>query len=170
MEFTAVLDARYSCRAFSDQTVDDADLTRLLEAARIAPTSLGQQEQHIYVVRKAEDLEKLDGLTTCRYGAPLALLVTYDRRDVYRYPGRVYNSGIEDASITLTYLMLAATDAGLATCWVNAFDPDATAEAFNLPKDEELVAILDVGHPAPAAQPGPKHSKHKALDRLVTYL
>ena len=33
------------------------------------------------------------------------------------------NSGIEDATIVATHLMLAAYNAGIDSCWINFFDP-----------------------------------------------
>lgn len=52
-------------------------------------------------------------------------------------------------------LMLAATDAGYASCWVAApiFCPDAARDALALPAAWNPAALVLVGRPAPAARP-----------------
>lgn len=45
----------------------------------------------------------------CRYGAPIVLVVVYDKNSVFVFPGGKANSGEEDASIVATHMMLAKT-------------------------------------------------------------
>lgn len=55
-------------------------------------------------------------------------------------------------------LMLAAADAGLASCWVAApiFCPDAARDALDLPGDWSPTALVLVGHPAEDRPPPPR--------------
>ncbi|NEG96499.1 nitroreductase [Bifidobacterium sp. SMB2] len=170
MEFNDVIARRYACRKYDARQVAQSDLDAILEAGRLAPTSVDQQEQHVYVIRSAEGLAKVDELSECRYGAPTVLMVTYDMTDVFEYPGGRYDSGVEDASIATTQMMLAATDCGVGSCWVNVFDPDKVREAFGLADKERVVAMLDLGYPAVDAEPSAKHARRKPIDKLVTYL
>lgn len=170
MEFMDVVRERYACRKYEDRPVDQSDLDAILEAGRLAPTSTDQQEQHVYVIRFESGLEKIDALSECRYGAPLVLLITYDKTDVYEYPGGKYDSGVEDASIAVTHMMLEATERGVGSCWVNVFDPDKVKAAFNLPENEQVVAMLDLGYPAADSKPSAKHDHRKLISDLVTYM
>ena len=56
MEFTQVIEKRYSCKNFGQRKVEDAKLRAILEAGRLAPTAKNFQEQRIYVVQSAEGL------------------------------------------------------------------------------------------------------------------
>ncbi|MBW3089043.1 nitroreductase family protein [Bifidobacterium sp. 82T24] len=170
MEFDDAIVRRYACRKYDARQVAQSDLDAILEAGRLAPTSTDQQEQHVYVIRSADGLAKVDELSECRYGAPTVLMVTYDTTDVYEYPGGRYDSGVEDASIATTQMMLAATNRGVGSCWVNVFDPDKVKTAFGLEDKERVVAMLDLGYPAADAGPSAKHSRRKPVDELVTYL
>lgn len=170
MEFMDVVRKRYACRKYADCQVSQADLDAILEAGRLAPTSTDQQEQHVYVIRSVDGLARVDELSECRYGAPTVLMVTYDTTDVYEYPGGEYDSGVEDASIALTHMMLAAADCGVGSCWVNVFDPDRVHEAFGLKERDRVVAMLDLGYPAADAEPSAKHLRRKDIADLVTYL
>ena len=47
MEFTQVIEKRYSCKNFGERKVEDAKLRAILEAGRLAPTAKHFQEQRI---------------------------------------------------------------------------------------------------------------------------
>ncbi|MBQ6595161.1 MAG: nitroreductase family protein [Clostridia bacterium] len=170
MEFKEVIRKRYSCKKFSDRHVEREKLEAILEAGRLAPTAKNLQEQRIYVLSSEEDLRKLDGITPCRYGAPVVLLVAFDSGNVFTYPGGKRDSGVEDATIAATQMILAAADVGVDSCWVNYLDPEAAAKAFGLPENEEVLMVMDLGYAAPGAGPLPNHTTRKPLEATVTYL
>ena len=171
MEFTQLIAQRYSCKNFdAGKAVDAAKLTEILEAGRVAPTAKNFQEQKIYVIQSAEGLAKIDKATPCRYNAPTCLVVAFDRTNVFTYPGGRRDSGVEDATIVATHMILAAANAGVDSCWVNFFDPDKLAKALGLPENEEIVMLLDLGHAAEGAGPLPNHSSRKPLSETVTFL
>ena len=170
MEFREVIRNRFSCRKYSDREIEQEKLDAVLEAGRLAPTAKNLQEQHIYVVRSAEALAKVDKVTPCRYGAPVVLVVAFDKGNVFTYPGEKRDSGVEDASIVATHLILAAADEGLGSCWINYFDPDKMAAELGLPENEEVLMILDLGYAADGVKPAPLHSARKPLSETVSYL
>lgn len=170
MEFKEVVKNRYSCKKYSDKQVESERLTAILEAGRLAPTAKNLQEQHIYVVQSEDVLAKIDKLTPCRYGAPTVLVVAFDKNNLFTYPGGKRNSGVEDATIVATHMILAAANEGVDSCWVNYFDPDIAADLLGLPGNEEVLMLLDLGYAAEGAGPLPNHDSRKPLDETVTYL
>ncbi|WP_024860070.1 nitroreductase family protein [Ruminococcus flavefaciens] len=170
MEFKEVVKNRYSCKKYSDKQVESEKLTAILEAGRLAPTAKNLQEQHIYVAQSADNLAKIDELTPCRYGAPTVLVVAFNKNEVFTYPGGKRDSGVEDATIVATHLMLAAANEGVDSCWLNYFDPDKMAKALGLPDNEEVLMLLDLGYAADGAGPLPNHDSRKPIADTVTYL
>ena len=170
MEFREVVKNRYSCKKFSGDKVAPEKIEAILEAGRVAPTAKNLQEQHIYVVQSEEMLAKIDALTPCRYNAPTVLVVAFDKNNVFTYPGEKRDSGVEDATIVATHMILAAEDEGVDSCWVNFFDPDKAAEALGLPENEEVLMLMDLGYAAEGAGPLPNHASRKPLEETVTYL
>ena len=170
MEFTDVVKNRYSCKKYSERLVEEEKLQAILEAGRVAPTAKNLQEQRVYVLRSPEALAKVDQLTPCRYGAPLCLMVAFDAGNVYTYPGEKRDSGIEDATIVATHMVLAAANEGVDSCWVNFFDPEKAAQLFELPENEEVLMLLDLGYAAEGAGPLSNHASRKALAETVAYL
>ena len=170
MTFNELSKKRYSCKKYEEKKVPSSVLNSILEAGRAAPTAKNLQEYHIYVIQSEEKLSLLDSVTPCRYNAPLVLLLTYDKNNVFTYPGGKRNSGIEDVSIVATHLMLASCDLGVDSCYLNNFDPEKVHEVFNLPENEEVVMMLDLGYAAEDAGPLKNHSLRKNLEETVTVL
>ena len=170
MEFKEVVKARYSCKKFDPRQVEKEKLDAILEAGRLAPTAKNLQEQHIYVIQSPEVLAKIDSITPCRYGAPTVLVVAFDKNNVFTYPGGKRDSGVEDATIVATHLILAAADEGVDSCWINFLDPEKLADALGLPENEEVLMVLDLGYAADGAGPLPNHTSRKDLAETVSYL
>ena len=179
MAVSEVIKQRYSCKRYDTQRqVSTEQLQAILEAGRMAPTAKNLQEQHIYVIQSAEALAKVDRHTPCRYGAPTVLVVAYDKTNVYTYPTAAgpetdhRKSGTEDAAIVATHLMLAATDAGVESCWLNCVHSDDLHADLGLPDNEEILMLLDLGYAVPgdAGKPLANHFSRKPLDETVSYL
>ena len=158
---------RYSVRSFTSQAVTQEDLAQILEAGRVAPTAHNDQPQRIKVITDAEGLAKVDESTPCRFGAPLVLLICYDKTACWKRPFDAALSGEVDASIVTTHMMLMAHELGLGTCWVMYFNAEKAAEAFALPENIIPVAMLPIGYPAENAAPSPMHSSRLDMDRIL---
>lgn len=169
MEFKELIKARYSCKKYDGKQISNDQLQAILEAGRLAPTAKNLQEQRIYVMQSEEALAIIDEVTPCRYGAPTVLVVAFDAEDVYVYPGEQRDSGIEDASIVATHMLLAAKDAGVDSCWINRFNPAELKEKLGLPENEEILMLMDLGYAAEGTGPLANHDKRKSLDETVRY-
>ena len=168
MEFNDVLNRRYSCRAFAARGVEQEKVDRILEAGRIAPTAVNKQPVHIWAVSNPQTLEAIKGVTRSNYGAPLILVVGCRPAEAWvrRYDGK--NGAEVDAAIVATYLMLAAENEGLATLWVGSFDPALLRDILPGAEDYELVAMINVGYPAPESKPSAMHCERKTMEEFVT--
>jgi nitroreductase len=70
-----------------------------------------------------------------------------------------------DVAIVMDHLILAATDFGLGTCWIAAFNATAAREILELPDEVEPLIFTPLGYPAD--EPGAK--ERKSLSELVRY-
>ena len=170
MEFLNVIKDRYSCKKFDGRQVVKEQLDAILEAGRLATTAKNLQEQKIYVIQTKQGLAKIDQITPCRYGAGTVLVVAFDKNHVFTYPGEKRDSGIEDATIAATHLMLAAQANGVDSCWINFFDPEVMAKELGLPENEEVLMMLDLGYAVEGTKPLAPHSQRKELSETVVYL
>lgn len=170
MEFTEVIKNRYSCRKFDGRAVDRNQLIKILEAGRVAPTAKNLQEQRIYVIESEEALSKIDKVTPCRFGAKTVLVIAYNVNNTFTYPGGKLNTGMEDATIVATHMILAAQNAGVDSCWVNYFNPDDLKAELGIPEEEQIMAIMDLGYGAEGARPSILHEQRKPLDETVVFI
>jgi len=165
--FSELIKTRYSVRTFKALPVEDAILTQVLEAGRLAPTACNNQPQRIKIITSPEDLTKIDACTPCRFGAPAVLLVCYDKSICWRSPFDGMLSGVVDASIVTTHIMLAAHEVGLGACWVMYFDQVQVTALFGLGENIVPVAMLPLGYPAESAAPNESRRQRQALDKLL---
>ena len=98
------------------------------------------------------------------------LVVAFDKNNVFTYPGGKRDSGVEDASIVATQMILAAYNEGVDSCWLNYFDPDKLAASLGLPENEEILMVLDLGYAAEGAGPLDNHFNRKDLSETVSYM
>lgn len=170
MEFSEVIKSRYSCKKFDGRKINEEQLNYILEAGRLAPTAKNSQEQRIYVIESEEALAKIDAATPCRYNAGTVLAVAFDKNGAYNYPRSTRDSGVEDATIVATHMILAAADIGIDSCWVNNFNPEELKKALSLPESEEILMLLDLGFAAEGAGALPNHNSRKELSETVKYI
>jgi nitroreductase len=166
MNFLELANKRYSVRSYKPDPVEDFQLQKVLEAARLAPTAANRQPFQLIVVHtkgRETELGRIYGrpwfvqapIVICACGMPAQAWV---RRD-----GKNYCD--VDVAIVMDHLTLAATDLGLGTCWIGAFDPTAARDVLGLPDDVEPIAFTPLGHPNEL--PGTK--RRKAVTELVRY-
>ena len=149
MEFDRLIRERYSVRAYLDKPVEKEKLNRVLEAAILAPTAANRQAFRILVVSTAARRDELKRIYPKDWftQAPYSICVCSLSRECWtRKDGK--NLGDVDAAIVMDHLVLAATELGLGTCWVAAFDPDAAREVLALPDGVEPLLFTPLGYPA----------------------
>lgn len=170
MDFIKLARDRYSLKKYDGRKVPKDKLDLILEGGRLSPTAKNLQNYKIYVAESDQALAKVDQVTPCRYGAGTVLVLTYDDNQVFTYPGGKYDSGFEDTAIVATHIILGAKAVGVDSCWLNNFDPDQAREIFDLPANEVVVCLIDLGFPAEGAGPLANHTKRKDISDLVEYI
>jgi len=165
-QFMELIRKRYSVRSYKTKPVEDEKLQRLLEAACLAPTASNRQPFQLIVVHtqgKEAELRRIYDrpwfvqapLIICACGIPNEAWVRSD--------GKSYCD--VDVAIVMDHLILAATELGLGTCWVGAFDPVAAREVLGIPDHVNPIAFTPVGYPADQL----RMKKRKPLAELVRY-
>ena len=169
MEFCEVIQKRHSIRTFTSQPVEEEKLQHILETANLAPSAGNLQAYEIYAVTNAK---KRDGLACAALAqeyiarAPVALVFcTHPELTEGKYTERgtrLYT--VQDATIACTFAMLAATDLGLGSVWVGAFDENTVAEVMDLPDNLRPVALIPIGYPAAVPAPTPRMLREEAVE------
>ena len=167
MEYSELIAARYSVRAYRPDPVEDEKLEAVLEAARLAPTAANRQPFQLVVMHTAGREKEIGKIYRRPWfvQAPLVIGVCAISSLAWVRESDRFNARLIDAAIVADHLILAAADLGLGTCWVAAFNVDAARSVMGLPDEAEPVIFTPLGYPAD--QPGPK--TRKLLSELVRY-
>jgi nitroreductase len=166
MEFLKLAENRYSVRAYKSTPVEYNKLQKVLEAARIAPTADNRQPFQIIIIPTKGREEELLRIYNKPWfiGAPVILCICAIPSESWiRQDGKNYCD--IDAAIVMDHLILAATDLGLGTCWVGAFNPEEAHKALKIPDDMEPIAFTPLGYPND--QPG--EIIRKPIEELIRY-
>lgn len=129
---TAIKERR-SIRKYKKEQISDEQLKAILEAATYAPTGQGKQSPVMVVVQNPELIEKLSRLNAGVmgsdgdpfYGAPTVVVVLADS---------ARGTCVEDGSLVMGTLLLAAHAVGVDSCWIHR-----AREVFETPEGKELL-------------------------------
>lgn len=153
MDFFDLVTHRKSIRQFSGRDIEQIKTDRVLQTARLAPSAGNLKSYAIDIVRDAETRLTL---SHAAHGqdflaeAPIVLVFLADEKrsaDKYGLRGTKLFC-VQDATIAAAYAQLAATDLGLASCWVGAFNEDAVAKAVGARSRMRPVVLLPIGYAA----------------------
>ena len=169
--FLELIRTRRSYRSYKAEQISDEQLNAVLEAGTYAPTSRGLQSPFIVAVqndalkaRLAKMNAEVMGVTTNPYyDAPTYVLVFV--------PAEAPN-GIQDASLVLENMMLAAHAQGLGSCWIHRErEMFATEEGKELMREwglqEGLVGIGALALGYPEGEPSPAKPRKEGYARVI---
>ena len=164
MNLLELVKARYSCRNYQPTSVEQEKLNYVMECVRLAPSAVNKQPWRFQIVRSEEDKAKLQQCYNRDWfkTAPMYVIasVLHDEEWI-RGDGK--HHGDIDIAIAVEHLCLAATEQGLATCWVCNFDANLCKELFGLSENEEPAVIIPLGYAADEMKP----KSRKAIDEIV---
>jgi nitroreductase len=155
----ALLQRRWSPRAFADRMVEPEQLQSLFEAARWAPSSNNEQPWHFIVGTKA-DPSAHDRLVAClkegnrkwAFRAPV-LILSVARLNL-EDEGTPNRHAWHDTGMAALSLCLQATALGLVTHQMAGFEIEKARTDLGIPAGYEPVAMIAVGYPGdPASLP-----------------
>lgn len=170
--FLELAKARYSCRKFTEEMIEDEVLDQILEAGRVSPTAVNFQPQRVLVIRDKASVEKLKLSTNFTFNAPVILMVCYDISEAWKDPFECIDIGTVDATIVATQMMLEAADLGVGSTFVGHFRTKKMMEDFQIPEYLKPICLLPMGYPCEdhkAGKPGKMHETRKNLEETVFF-
>lgn len=164
MDFEEVVRKRQSIRRFEEKEIPEEKIRNILELANLSPSAGNLQARKVFLIKDKETKERITSGRDFISEAGVVLVVCADQNESAEYGewGRELYS-IQDATIFTSYLQLAATSLGLASCWVGAFDEEEIKRILNIPEGLKPIAILPIGYPAEK----PTRTPRKKLEDIV---
>jgi nitroreductase len=166
MDVYTAIRQRSSVRAYKDTAVEDDKLNKVLEGARLSPSSSNRQEWKFIVVKNKETRKKL---ANAAFGqsfigeAPVVIVACATESKSIMVCGQPAHT--VDVSIACAFMILQAYELGLGTCWIGAFKENEVKKILKIPEHIRVVAMTPLGYPN---QP-PSQKSRKGLDQIVCF-
>lgn len=154
------LEGRRAFRAFSSQSIPSETVTRLFEAAALAPSAANKQPWRFAALQgKAALAEAHTTLTDGNYWVKAAPLVvapwTHASYDLSTPDGRQF--ALFDLGQSVMALQLQAQRDGLIAHPLAGFDAGKMTKLLGLPEGAQLPVLIAVGYPGSDAGLSDKH-------------
>ncbi len=159
MDVFQAMNKRQSIRSFKGEPIEQEDIEKIVEAARIAPSARNIQPWKLIVVQDPNLLEDL--VEVCK------------GQEFVKDCGAFVIGLIEDSkwaevdlSIAMDHLCLEAVELGYGTCWIGAFDKKKLRDLIDIPEKYESLVCMTIGLP----DEEPRSPTKKSTDELVEWI
>jgi len=153
---------RRSTKLYDGRQVPDEDIRKIVEAGLYAPSAMNRQNSLMVVVKDKELISKLSKMNAAVmgrdgdpfYGAKTLILVFADSTE---------KNWIQDGSLVMANIMLAAHALGIGSCWINRckemFETEEGKEIkrqYGIPETFSGIAVCTLGYPDAKRDPAPR--------------
>ena len=167
MELYDAIMTRRSVRKFTDYSVTDEEINKILESAEWAPSWSNTQCWEFIIVRDKDLLMKISQTYSetnparkCTESASVAIAIC-GKSDLPGFAGGAKLTKFEswfmfDLGLAVQNMLLTAHNLGLGSVVVGLLDHKKCAELLDVKSPYELVGILPLGKPVEFKKIGPK--------------
>lgn len=173
--FDEVLKTRRSVRSYdATKTISEEEVRQLLTATQEAPSWANQQPTKYYVAMSKEKLNAVKELVGRNKqniaDAPVVIVSTFERGKSGFFDGKPTNEigegwGAYDNGLSNAYLILQARAMDFDTLIMGVRDADALRSLFDIPSNEEIMAVISLGYRAQE----PSRPERRQLNEIVKF-
>jgi nitroreductase len=161
---------RWSPRAFSDRYVNPADLKKVFEAARWAPSSFNEQPWRYFVGQRESATWNKIFSTLVPFNQEWArtapVLILGVAKTHFSHNESPNNYAIHDLGAADVLITLEAASLGLHTHQMAGFDWAKAREAFEIPETYAIGSVMALGYQAdPSALPNAHYQSQEQMPR-----
>jgi nitroreductase len=164
MQTWDAITSRRNVRSYADRPVPDADLDRILEAGRRAPSSQNWQPWDFVLVTERETLRELAkvwrGAGHVADSAATIVVVGPTADNPFR------RAQLDLGQATMQ-MMIAAADLGIGSCHAGIADLARVRELLGIPEDRDWALLISLGYPADRPLAPVKKPDRRPFDDVV---
>ncbi len=157
MDTLEAIQKRRSVREYTGDPIPLADIEKMLDAARMAPSGYNRQPWQFIVVTDRTMIQQLSkGGDWWEKSAAIIAVVMDPTSEFW----------VEDGSAAIENILLAATALGYGSCWLQGSTRPFEAEfkqLLNIPEHLDLLSLVSIGVPAN----WPQAKDKKPLEAIV---
>ena len=169
MDFEEVLNNRRSIRLYKKKLVERDKLYKIIDAATLAP-SAGNLQSWTFII--VDDVNIKSQIITAAmqqdwmFNAQIIVVCSRieNTKKFYGARGELLYT-IQDCAAAIQNMLLEATNLGLGSCWIGAFDEKAITRILKLSDDLRAQAIITIGY----SDESPVIPRRYNIDGLISY-
>jgi nitroreductase len=142
MDALEAIRTRRSIRKYTGEKIPRADLEKIVDAARLAPTGNNKQPWDFIVVTDQAMIDRLKVASQWMDKAGAIIAVVMDPSSRW---------WIEDASAAVENMLLTCTALGYGACWLEGYTlprEDEFKKLLDIPTSKRLITLVPIGVPA----------------------
>ncbi len=168
MDFRQLITQRESTRKFTGEKVALADLEKIIDQARLAPSAMNSQPWFFYVVVSDEASEEV-AKSVQKFNEKAGAFIVIVEENPSIPVNFINNFKVQDYTkvdigIVASYICLAATEMGLGTCMLGLFHEEPIKKALDIPTEKRIRLIISVGY---QANDRVREKKRKSLEDIM---
>ena len=166
METWDAIRARRNVRAYTDRPLDPADVDRILEAGRRAPSASNRQKWDFVLVTDRDQLAELGTVWQgARHipGSQATIVLVVPDPEAERYLA-IDRFDLGQATMAM---MITAADLGIGSGHSSVGDQDAARRILGVPDGHTCVAMLGLGYPADRPLAPLRNPDRRPFDEVV---
>lgn len=189
MKKISAINKRRSLRSYQNKKIPKKILKEILRLANLAPTAAGLENRHFIVIDDQKVKQKLFqsgcGQKHIAEAAVIIALVTDTQKFFTKDELKKIITGewemilpqqfetnyliwkrlypIQDADTAGATLLLAATEKGIGSCWVGAFNYPQVEKILKLPKNWKVTCLITLGY----SNKKPYPQKRTKIENLI---
>ena len=164
MQTWDAITSRRNVRSFADRPIPAADLDRILEAGRRAPSSQNWQPWDFIVVTDREQLRELARVWRGAghvAGSAATIVVIGPAAD-----NEFHRAQLDLGQATMA-MLLAAADLGIGSCHAGVADLPLARALLGFPEDRDWALLISLGYPADRPLVPIRHPKRRPFSEVV---
>ncbi len=150
MQFKNVFLGRRSIRRYKSKDLPISLVGDIIDLARYAPSSGNLQNWKVVIVTDQDKRQEIADACLQQdwmVEAPVHLVICNDYNDVKNHYGKLGKMfSIQNCANFAYAITLCATDFGVSSCWIGAFDTEAIHRILDIPDDMDPEIIIPLGY------------------------
>ncbi len=177
MNFSELINKRFSTRDYKQTPVAKADIEKCVQAARLAPSACNSQPWKFIVIDEPQLKDKvaenafksLIGMNQFAFKAPALIIITAEKQNFTAKIGNIVKKKdfrLFDIGIAAEHFCLQAAELGLGTCMLGWFNEKKIKKLLSIPTGRTIELMISVGYSESDSIP---QKNRKELNQILAY-
>jgi nitroreductase len=164
MDTMEAISSRRSIRSYQEKEIPDEIISKLLEAARWAPSAGNKQPWRFVVIKEPYKIKLIKSISMgMRETPPLIMVACIEKGTEAKV---IEDTKYLDIGAAIQNLLLAAHSQGIGACWIVSTNWSGVSSAIDLNNNKNIqpISLISLGYPSEESL---RERKRKPLNEIA---